>query len=322
MRARGLWLALLLGWGALTFGATVEFALSLPGEGSSWAATSGTYSGRWPEGTPLRLSVRVAVQPPQALTLRARELPSGAHGSLLQTSQGWLEMVYVWTPPAGSSGKTFRFSFEAVTSSGTVPGPTVTVEVTAPPASPPQSSLTPGLRRWRSDQPLTWEDFRGLPPWPPTDELARIHLLFGYELTVGAEYDRGRGVWVARPTRLTVFNAMDPGKSWVYPHGRTPAALAHEQAHFDLQEVYRRAAERALQSLSAVGSTAKEAQAKLLEQAEVLFQQVSHANREAQLQFDRETDHGRNIAQQGRWRANIDRWLAEPPTLPFTWTSP
>ncbi len=310
----------LLVWGFLVQGAQLEFRTAVSAAGACVQTTEEGAFCRVPAGTQVQISLWAAVRPAQALQIAAAQLPAGLPPFKTVLAWGSAQGEYTFTAPSTWIGQTLRLSFQAWSQGASPAWVHVAVEVVSSPVACPTPAAKAGswpaldLVEWRADRPLSWSDFRGPPPADARQQRqgAMIYMLLGYRLEASAEFDPGRGQWVARPTRVEVTNAMDPTLSWVLPDQRTPAVLNHEQRHFDLQEVYRRRLEQRLWGLWAVGPSADQAQRQLLAQAAAVFEQIQQENAQAQQRYDRETDHGRLTEQQALWDQRIALWLANP----------
>lgn len=175
---------------------------------------------------------------------------------------------------------------------------------------------------WNADRPLTWDDFQGLPPAgaEKSAEAAQIVMRLGYSFKAQTWFDTKTGKWKAHLIEVTTTNAMDRTRSWVVPERKTDALLNHEQKHFDLNEVYRRLLQAALENflgrLETVGDTEEEAMAKLEEKLKEMFERVKRKCEEVQNQYDQETEHGRNAEKQREWDKKIAEWLFDPTKAP------
>lgn len=77
--------------------------------------------------------------------------------------------------------------------------------------------------------------------------------------------------------------------------------LNHEQLHFDLAEVYRRRMVKQIKQTKFSSNYKKEI-------AQIVNTQQAFFNQE-QLKYDRETLHGKDKAEQAKWRQNIKNEL-------------
>jgi len=115
---------------------------------------------------------------------------------------------------------------------------------------------------------------------------------------------------------VAVTNTMEPSLSWVVPGKGDGRILRHEQAHFDLNEVYRRKLENLLPWLRAQSASKQGAidglDAALHRQANEILEQL----RAVQARYDAESGHGNDPAGQARWEARIAAWLLNPAAAP------
>jgi hypothetical protein len=171
----------------------------------------------------------------------------------------------------------------------TAPQPTLAQTIDAQIAK--QEALVWGPRRL-----LTWADFKGKPP----DNAGVVAAETAYTIVDGVRC-------VGTKFEYRVVAAFRTRDSWVrHSVLRTPAdsarALRHEQTHFDLSEVHARRLRRYFSELMApcrMSSGDWSAAASRMERDE----------KAAQAQYDSETDHGRNAAQQVRWDKEVDSQL-------------
>jgi hypothetical protein len=162
---------------------------------------------------------------------------------------------------------------------------------------------------WEEGRRLTWDDFRGTPPSEPGGEAAEI----AYEIRYRYAYEvvpAGNG-FRARLVELRVELVMLRDRSWAYSWARIPEVLCHEQAHFDLAEVYRRLLADSLAGSAAKGGTPEEAISRLRELITEVFREIKARMDRAQSLYDAGTSHGRDAEAQREWEGNIARWLQE-----------
>ncbi len=173
--------------------------------------------------------------------------------------------------------------------------------------------LPVGAVCWSSSRPLSWSDFRGPAPTNVASltDAAAIHMTISwpYQYTVQC----GTSPELVTVTSISVFNFMDPSRSWAYGPRMTAETLKHEQTHFNLNEVYRRKLETALCRLLPIPQTTKEALRQLLHcTADPILDRMLTV----QSQYDRETDHSNNSAAQAEWDRKVLGWLANPSLAP------
>ncbi len=173
----------------------------------------------------------------------------------------------------------------------------------------------PGIP-WDAATPLTWDLFQATPPADAVHrtEAAAIHMAIRWHASYSVTLSVGS--WRGHVQSVTITNTMEPSLSWVVPGKADGRILSHEQAHFDLNEVYRRKLETLLACIQAQSAT-KEGVIDVLNAAlhrranEVLLQL-----RAAQARYDAEAGHGNNPAGQARWEAQIAAWLLNPTAAP------
>lgn len=169
---------------------------------------------------------------------------------------------------------------------------------------------------WSATTPLTWDLFRAVPPADAVNrtEAAAIHMTIRWHASYSVK--SSGGLWTGHVQSATVSNTMKPSLSWAVPNRADDRVLQHEQAHFDLNEVYRRKLETALPCIQAQSAT-KAGVIDALDAAlhrtadEVLLQL-----QESQAAYDAETRHGNDGVGQARWEALIATWLLNPAAAP------
>jgi hypothetical protein len=177
------------------------------------------------------------------------------------------------------------------------------------------AELPAGILDW-SDRPLRWSDFCATPPAgiEQSNWIASPKLVISWSATFTAT--RKGTTWTSTVTSLTVMNYVDPASSWAVSSRTSAAALYHEQLHFNLHEVYRRLLESALRPMSCQASTDSAS----LQTLNGLLNSTSAAILEraesAQLAFDSETVHGRNLQAQAVWETRIADLLVHPAAAP------
>lgn len=149
---------------------------------------------------------------------------------------------------------------------------------------------------WSAGRRLVWSDFKAKPP------------------TGGAEGARtAHGIYYAWSCRGDAFAfraraAFLPFRSWVKPVVLRDAAesvrvLRHEQAHFDLSEVYARRARQRFAELRAPCAM-KDAE------LSALARRLVEEEKAAQRRYDAESEHSLATARQAAWEADVAAWLA------------
>jgi len=169
---------------------------------------------------------------------------------------------------------------------------------------------------WDASTPLTWDLFRCAPPADAVhrSEAAAIHMTIRWNASYSVTSNGGG--WTGHVTSVAVTNTMEPSLSWVVPGKGDGRILRHEQAHFDLNEVYRRKLENLLPWLRAQSASKQGAidglDAALHRQANEILEQL----RAVQARYDAESGHGNDPAGQARWEARIAAWLLNPAAAP------
>ena len=169
---------------------------------------------------------------------------------------------------------------------------------------------------WDATAPLTWDLFQATPPADAVHrtEAAAIHMAIRWHASYSVVFSVGS--WKGQVQSVTTTNTMEPSLSWVVPGKADDRVLSHEQAHFDLNEVYRRKLEALLACIQAQSAT-KEGVIDALNGAlhrranEVLKQLQA-----AQARYDAGTCHGNDPAGQARWEDQIAAWLLNPTAAP------
>ncbi len=147
---------------------------------------------------------------------------------------------------------------------------------------------------WTPTRRLTWEDFQG--PVPPLRGTTAAQTSCGFGFATNS-------VRPGERVEVTVYNAFRPERSWVHPDHRTPYVLAHEQAHFDLCEIYTRHLYRRFANTHL--------RAENLKDARRIYSEVMETYRARQESYDQECRHGLDEAAQARWLAIIAKELEE-----------
>ena len=165
---------------------------------------------------------------------------------------------------------------------------------------------------WSASTPLTWDLFQAAPPADAVNrsEAAAIHMTIRWHASYSVTSSGGS--WAGQVQNVTITNTMEPSLSWVVPGKADAQVLRHEQAHFDLNEAYRRKLEVLLPCIQARSATKEGAidtlNADLHQRADEILEQLQAA----QARYDTETGHGSNPAGQARWEAQIAAWLLNP----------
>ncbi len=169
---------------------------------------------------------------------------------------------------------------------------------------------------WDEASPITWALFQCSAPADAVNrsEAAAIHMTIRWHASYSVT--SSGSTWIGHVQSVTVTNTMEPSLSWVVPGKADAGVLQHEQAHFDLNEVYRRKLAILLPCLQAQSPTKQGAidalNAALHRKASEVLAQLQ----KAQARFDAETRHGNGASAQARWEAQIATWLLNPSAAP------
>ncbi len=174
------------------------------------------------------------------------------------------------------------------------------------------------LMYWSVDRPLTWSDFSGTPPdWAVQGQVwvASPDMFLCYDVDYAAP--RNGSTWTAYVATFTATCGIRPSTSWAIASRTSAAALHHEQLHFDLYEAYRRLVDNMLRPMTYTSCVSGDDAWKTLRSLqEALWSKLKQRANDAELQFDHDTDNGRNLEAQATWETRIAAGLANPSTLP------
>jgi hypothetical protein len=147
---------------------------------------------------------------------------------------------------------------------------------------------------WVPHRRLTWEDFL-CEPKRNSDAVASTSTSLGIAYQI-------------KNNQLTYQVTCNFSKKRSWGLVRTPYILAHEQAHFDITEIYARKLHQALQDYKLNRKTFKE-------DINTIYERVVIAKESFQKLYDGQTDHSRKSAKQQEWLERIDEILDE--TSPY-----
>jgi hypothetical protein len=143
---------------------------------------------------------------------------------------------------------------------------------------------------WSASRKLTWTDYKGSPD--PSISAAASTTTY---LSIEYEIENGK-------LRYYISSTFSPKRSWV--RHQTDHVLGHEQGHFDIAELYARRLHQRMLNYTFDRSNFRE-------KLEEIYQTIQKEKDDLQNQYDRETDHSRNEAQQKAWEEKIKLWLKE-----------
>lgn len=158
---------------------------------------------------------------------------------------------------------------------------------------------------------LSWDDFKGRLSGLDVERAARVATLIrllSYEVAVAEEAGSG---WVARPAAVCLRAEMDKLLSGYGPAGRGDRALAHEQLHFDVTEVFARRLRARLAAIEERAATRAAADLAVRRRVEAERKAVLEEWNETQGRYDRETRNGNRASKQRSWAKQIREWLEE-----------
>lgn len=146
---------------------------------------------------------------------------------------------------------------------------------------------------WSPRTKLIGTDFK-LPPETDSHFSAGSHLGTGMEIS-------GDG----RQLTFTVQAYFVPEKSWIKVQDAD--LLAHEQAHFDLEEYYARLIRKELSRMQVKGRSFEA----IRKDADDILTRMLTERTAAQERFDEETGHSVNVIKEQAWEAHIRQMLEE-----------
>lgn len=144
-------------------------------------------------------------------------------------------------------------------------------------------------------RPLTWADFQSKVPVSRYE--AEVFPTIGYDEHVEIE----NGIIIMR---LAIKACLPKSASWAKEGSRNDYTLNHEQRHFDIAKI---AAERFKQKIKARKLTTDNYDGPINEEYLDAYREMSNL----QKQYDDETHHGTDPAEQQKWNGMIDRELKE-----------
>lgn len=158
-----------------------------------------------------------------------------------------------------------------------------------------QDVLINGSNKYRL---LTWDDFSGNPD-KNSPYQANTYWGIKYGFT-GVDFAGD----TAKLKGLSVTLKFDETKSWVKEGKQTVYLLKHEQGHFDIGLICHR------EIIKAINSTVF-FKADFREKLRTIFTDTMKKYHLMQLQYDEETDHSKNEANQQKWNADIAKALQQ-----------
>ncbi|SHH63712.1 hypothetical protein SAMN04488109_4757 [Chryseolinea serpens] len=157
---------------------------------------------------------------------------------------------------------------------------------------------------WTPTRKLTWEDFKKAENNYPSGSSANAAAVSSCGIGVTSAR---KGLFSAQAFVVAVFYAND---SWVRADAKNPAVLIHEQAHFDLAELYARKMRKVI----------KEAGKEGVLLAGAVHQRYYAEYVQRQTRYDMETQHGIDAEAQQQWLTTIEQELND--LKEHAWPSP
>jgi len=148
---------------------------------------------------------------------------------------------------------------------------------------------------WSAARRLTAADFKGLPD--PADTISAAATCAGFSFATNR-------VTMFKSTKFFVACEFDCTRSWMRPEFvHDSSVLQHEQTHFDIAELYARKMLHAFDE--------EQLNVTNLNRSKDIYNHYFEEYKMRQDQYDTETDHGRDAAQQQKWKAAIATNLKE-----------
>jgi len=172
--------------------------------------------------------------------------------------------------------------------------------------------------RLHQDGPLRAEEFRKPAPAVRNVNGVKVsaYTTTDTKYTYSYNYETEDGRTTAKVTRVKVEARFVPEKSWNALKGN-PALLDHEQGHFDLAEIYSlkmqvelAMARNAGHSMQVTADSPQAAVSQLEKHMKKYFDTMSADTREANIRYDRATEHGLNMRYQAAHRLQQKKQLA------------
>ena len=142
---------------------------------------------------------------------------------------------------------------------------------------------------WHQKPVLSWEDFRAKPDASSP---------FAANTNSGISFNWNFSTENAKPKLFhEVFSNFYPEYSWVKSSEKDKYLLAHEQAHFDISEIFARQLRKALKEYKISRNIRRDLNA--------IYHKTEKQRDQMQKKFDHETAHSENTEEERRWRIFI-----------------
>lgn len=148
---------------------------------------------------------------------------------------------------------------------------------------------------YSKDRPLRIKDFKGRPDASSPGVGATYS---GISMAIEGKTENGV---LMTTISLTIY--FDPSKSWMKKEGKDERVLAHEQNHFDLTAIKACALAQAIARETFHSGSIKQ---RLFD----MHNEHTKALQQWQYDYDKETKHGTDAAQQEAWSLRIQKELA------------
>ena len=143
---------------------------------------------------------------------------------------------------------------------------------------------------WRANYKLAWNDFKAIP-----DKNSPNAALTSTAIKIDFSYKNDE-------LKYHISCRFDKYASW----GRikNEYILSHEQAHFDIAEIYARKLNKALKEYKPDPFTVKE-------DINKIYGRLMHAHHAMQVEYDEATNYSLNVIEQAKWLKKINERLNE-----------
>lgn len=175
---------------------------------------------------------------------------------------------------------------------------------------------------WNKNRPLKWEDFTGEPDPEQIGFVAQTNSIMYRKCDANViEGSTGHMFQLVNIRSIAIFRKSG---SWVRPHiiqsEKHAIILKHEQCHLDIVEIHARKLGRKLHenakiNYPCIGDTPDERQKYADNEVEKILKklgnEIDKEERITNKKYEDETEHGKNLKEQGKWNLRIERLLKE-----------
>lgn len=149
---------------------------------------------------------------------------------------------------------------------------------------------------WSKNYQLKWDDFQGKVPASDFSAQSNCSYMLRTEKVV---------VDGILKLQINFFASFIKSTSWVKPDLKRDTLLIHEQYHFNICEMYARQFKKKLLNFDFHPM-------KTDQQIKIIFDEIWAEYKQAQEDYDNETEHGMMIDQQLKWISKVDESLRTP----------